>query len=194
MAFELPELPFDKNAFEGWTSAETFDYHHGKHHAGYTKKLNAAIEGSEFEGKDIFEVIAASRATDPIVFNNAAQYYNHSFFWSCLSPEGGKPEGRIADLIDRDLGGFEKFKEDFSRAALTHFGSGWVWLVQDEDGSLSIAEFHDADTPADTPMQELLTLDVWEHAYYIDFRNDRGKFIDGFWNYVNWEFVDANLK
>jgi len=191
--FELPALPYAPDAFGGWTSAETFSFHHGKHHAGYVKKLNAAVEGTDYAGKPLEEVVADSRGKDAGVFNNAAQHWNHAFFWTCLSPEAQAPEGTLAEAIDRDFGSLDAFKEAFGKAALTLFGSGWAWLVRDADGKLEIAQYKDADTPAGTDRIPLLTLDVWEHAYYIDFRNDRGKFIEGFWNHVDWKAVAERI-
>jgi Fe-Mn family superoxide dismutase len=194
MAFELPELPFDPNGFEGWTSAETFTFHHGKHHAGYVNKLNGALEDSDLAGKDLLEIINATRGTTPKIFNLAAQHFNHSFFWNCLQSESAAPEGQIAELIERDLGGMDAFKKMFSDVALKHFGSGWAWLVQEPGGKLLVIDSHDANTPAGTETTPLLTLDVWEHAYYIDFRNDRSAFIDGFWKHVNWKHVNEQLS
>jgi len=192
MAFELPELPFAPEALAPWTSAETFSYHHGKHHAGYVKKLNAAVEGTELAEKSLEEVIAASRG-NAAVFNSAAQHYNHSFFWQCLSAEGGAPEGELLAALERDFGSLDAFKEEFGKKALSLFGSGWAWLVKGADGKLSIGQYKDADTPVDSDNKPLLTLDVWEHAYYIDHRNDRGAFITGFWDHVNWAHVAAQL-
>lgn len=193
MTFELPDLPFDKTAFGAWTSAETFDFHHGKHHAGYVKKMNAAVEGTPWAEKDLIEVIVGNR-DNPGIFNSAAQHFNHSFFWNCLSSEGGTVDGQVAELIDRDFGSFDEFKAEFSEKALKHFGSGWTWLVQDTDGLLSIMDYHDADTPAGTDLMPLLTLDIWEHAYYIDHRNDRKSFIEGFFDYINWQHVNNQLS
>ncbi|HAU66374.1 MAG: Superoxide dismutase [Candidatus Uhrbacteria bacterium GW2011_GWF2_39_13] len=187
--FELPNLPFPSDAFAPWMSEETFRYHHGKHHAGYVNKLNAAVLGTDFEGRSLEQVIATSREQNQKVFNLAAQHFNHSFFWNCLSPNGGVPTGELALAIERDFGSFEAFKNQFTDTAMTHFGSGWAWLVRGEGRKLFIKGFHDAQTPAQTNETPLLTLDVWEHAYYIDHRNDRGSYIDGFWNYVNWNFV-----
>jgi Fe-Mn family superoxide dismutase len=194
MPFTLPQLPFAPNALEPWTSAETFSYHHGKHHAAYVNKLNAAVAGSPLDGKSLEEIIVASRGTTPGVFNNAAQHWNHSFFWNCLAPKAGAPEGELAAAITRDLGGLDAFKKTFGEKALTLFGSGWAWLVKTADGKLEIGQYKDAETPVGTDKTPILTLDVWEHAYYIDHRNDRGKFIEGFWEHVNWDFAAANLK
>ena len=192
--FELPELPFDKNAFGSWTSGETFDFHHGKHHAGYVQKLNAAVLGSDFEGRSLEEVIKGSQASNQKIFNLAAQHFNHSFFWNCLSPESTALTGELAVAIDQDFGSFEQFKNQFSDVAATHFGSGWAWLVRTPEGKLAVKGFHDAQTPAQTQDTPLLTLDVWEHAYYIDHRNDRAAFINGFWDHVNWKFVGQQIK
>jgi superoxide dismutase, Fe-Mn family len=191
--FELPNLPFTKDALSPWTSAETFDYHHGKHHASYVSKLNAAVLGNEFEGKSLEEVIAESRDRTPKVFNLAAQHFNHSFFWNCLSAQAQSSEGELASAIEKDFGSFDAFKTQFTDVAAKHFGSGWAWLVREADGSLAIKDFHDADTPAQTDDTPLLTLDVWEHAYYIDHRNDRAGFIQGFWEHVNWGFVASKF-
>lgn len=192
--FELPELPFANDALQPWASAETFEYHHGKHHAGYVKKLNGAVLGNAFEGKQLDEVIRESRDENQKIYNLSAQHFNHSFFWNCLTPESMAPDGELLELLDRDFGSVEEFKTAFTSAALGHFGSGWAWLVQTVEGTLEIRDYHDADTPAYSDVTPLLTLDVWEHAYYIDHRNDRAGFIQGFWNHVNWAFVSSNLK
>lgn len=191
--FTLPDLPFAPDALSGFTSADTFSYHHGKHHAGYVKKLNAAVEGTDYAELPLTEVIVSSRGGDLGVFNNAAQHFNHSFFWTCLSPEGGAPDGKLAEMIDRDFGSFDAFKEQFSEAAAKLFGSGWAWLVQIPDGTLAIKQFKDADTPEGTEDRPLLTLDVWEHAYYLDHQNNRAGFIESFWQYVNWTFVAEQI-
>ncbi|MFH1712545.1 MAG: superoxide dismutase [Patescibacteria group bacterium] len=192
MTFELPELPYQKDSFSDWTSAETFDFHYGKHHTGYVKKLNDAVAETEWTDKSLEEVISGNR-DNPTIFNNAAQHFNHSFFWNCLSPETMTPDGKIAEMIDRDFGSFDEFKTQFSDASLKLFGSGWAWLVLNGD-KLEIIQTSNADTPAGTDKTPLLTLDVWEHAYYIDFRNDRAKFIEGFWSHVNWKFVNKQLS
>jgi superoxide dismutase, Fe-Mn family len=192
--FELPELPFAPDALQPWMSAETFEYHHGKHHAGYVTKLNVAVLGKEFEGQELGEVIRGSRGEHDKIYNLSAQCFNHGFFWNCLSPEGGVPEGKLLELLERDFGSVEEFKVAFATVAISHFGSGWAWLVQGVDGKLSVRGYHDADTPAESDVTPVMTLDVWEHAYYIDHRNDRGGFIEGFWNHVNWEFVGGRVK
>ncbi|SRR3989338_2380621 len=193
--FTLPELPFDPKAFGTFTSAETFEYHHGKHHAGYVKKLNAVIEGTPYAQASLEDVIASSRRdNNAAIFNNAAQHFNHAFFWNCLSPSGGELSGAIKAAIERDLGSVGDFKKSFSDAAATLFGSGWAWLVKTNDGALAVRQYKNAETPAGTEDVPLLTLDVWEHAYYIDHRNDRARFIEQFWSHVNWEFVGSQLK
>lgn len=192
--FELTSLPFEENALEGWTSAETLSFHHGKHHAGYVKKLNAAAEGTDYAEKSLEEVIVAARGADQGVFNNAAQIWNHTFFWNCLSGDAQSPEGSLLAAIDRDFGSLDAFKEEFGKKALTLFGSGWAWLVQNADGKLEIAQYKDAETPSGTDVTPILTLDVWEHAYYVDFRNNRGGFIEGFWSHTNWKFAGEQLK
>ncbi len=195
MPFELPELPFSPDALSPWASEEAFSFHHGKHHAGYVKKLNAALEGHDDARKSLEAIISSARAAgDAKIFNSAAQHFNHSFFWSCLSPESSDPSGKIIEAIDANFGSLPDFVEAFSNAAATVFGSGWTWLVQRSDGALLIIQTKDAETPVGTGDTPLLTLDVWEHAYYIDHRNDRKAFIEGFWGHVNWEFVSSQLK
>lgn len=189
----LPELKFNPEAFSDWTSAKTFEVHHGKHHAGYVKKLNDALSGHDLGNANIIDTVNALRESDKNTFNLAAQHFNHSFFWNCLSETTTAPSEKIIQLIDRDFGGMEEFREAFTKLASSHFGSGWVWLVQNPAGKLEIKDYHDAQTPAGTNLTPLLTLDVWEHAYYLDFKNDRGGFIDGFWSHVNWQFVEESL-
>ena len=188
--FTLPSLSFSPSAFGTWTSEETFTFHHGKHHAGYVTKLNAALEGHALFGKPIEEIVTASRGNAKI-FNSAAQHFNHSFFWECLRPEGGEPVGVIKEHLERDFGSVSDFQQKFSDAATTLFGSGWTWLMRRDDGSLVIEQTKDAETPLGASGVPLLTLDVWEHAYYIDHRNNRQAFIDGFWKHINWEAVDS---
>lgn len=194
MAFELPSLPYAKDALAPHISAETFDFHHGKHHQGYINKLNAAIAGTKFADKSLDEIIKKS---DGKIFNCAAQHFNHSFFWKCLKPGGGgAPTGALAAAIDRDFGSFDAFKEQFLAAATGQFGSGWAWLVQKKNGTLKITSTSDAKTPASkkktTP---LFTCDVWEHAYYIDFRNNRGGFVKAVLNdLADWDFAASNFK
>ena len=191
MAHVLPDLPFAKDALEPHISAETLDYHHGKHHAAYVTNLNNLIPGTEFEDASLEDIVLKSSGG---IFNNAAQVWNHTFFWNCLSPNGGgAPEGDLAAAIDRDFGSFDEFKDAFSKNAVGTFGSGWGWLVKDADGKLSLASTSNAGTPMTEGLVPLLTCDVWEHAYYIDYRNARPKFVEAFWNLVNWDFVAQNL-
>ncbi len=191
MAFQLPELPFAPDALAPHMSAETFEYHHGKHHAAYVANLNKLIDGTPLADKPLEAIIAEAEGG---VFNNAAQHFNHSFFWNCLSPDGGgKPTGDLLAALERDFGSFDAFVEKFSSTAATQFGSGWGWLV-DRDGKLEVMSTSNADLPLRHGAKPLLTIDVWEHAYYIDYRNARPKFIETFMKeLVNWEFVARNL-
>lgn len=187
MKHVLPELPYAKNALEPHISAETLEFHYGKHHATYVDKLNGMIEGTEFESASLEEIILGSSGG---IFNNAAQIWNHSFYWDGLSPNGGgKPEALLADAIDSEFGSFEQFKEAFTASALGNFGSGWTWLVKNSSGSLEIVNTDDAANPMNAGHTPILTCDVWEHAYYIDYRNKRPDYINAFWNLVNWDFV-----
>jgi superoxide dismutase, Fe-Mn family len=192
MTIQLPELPYAQDALSPHISAETLEFHYGKHHATYVTKLNAAIEGTDLEGKDLVEIVRASSGG---TFNNAAQVWNHTYYWHSLSPTGGgEPTGAIKDAIDAKFGSFDQFKEDFAAAAVGNFGSGWTWLVKDASGELAIVNTDDAETPlTDTAVTPILTLDVWEHAYYIDYRNARPNYINAYWNLVNWDFANANL-
>ena len=192
MAFELHALPYAKDALAPHISAETLDYHHGKHHKAYVDKLNTLVPGTEFEGKSLEDVIKSS--TGP-VFNNAAQIWNHTFYWNCLSPNGGgEPTGAVAEAITKAFGSFEKFKEDFTNSAINNFASSWTWLVKKADGSVAIANTSNAATPlTDSSVTPILTIDLWEHAYYIDYRNSRPNYIGAFWSLVNWDFVNANF-
>ena len=192
MAFELPALPYARDALAPHISAETIDYHYGKHHSTYVEKLNGMVPGTEFEGKSLEEVIKTSSGG---VFNNAAQIWNHSFYWECLSPNGGgDASGAVAKAIDAAFGSFADFKKAFTDAAVGNFGSGWTWLVKNSDGSVAIVNTSNAETPlTDSSVTPLLTVDVWEHAYYIDYRNARPKYMDAFWALVNWEFVNKNF-
>ncbi|MDN7123429.1 superoxide dismutase [Pseudidiomarina terrestris] len=191
MAFELPALPYEKNALEPHISAETLEYHYGKHHAAYVSKLNDAVKGTDMENKSLEDIIKSSSGG---VFNNAAQVWNHTFYWHCLSPNGGgEPSGELADAINSAFGSFDKFKEEFKAQAAGNFGSGWTWLVKKADGSVAIVNTDDADTPiTNSAVTPLMTVDVWEHAYYIDYRNARPNYLDAFWNIVNWDFVAKN--
>lgn len=191
MAFELPALPYAKDALEPHISAETLDYHYSKHHNTYVINLNNLLPGSGFEGKSLEEIVKTSSGG---IFNNAAQVWNHTFYWNCLAPNGGgEPTGELAEAINKSFGSFEKFKEEFTKNAIGTFGSGWGWLVKKADGSLALASTSNAGCPLTTEDKPLLTCDVWEHAYYIDYRNSRPNYLEAFWNLVNWDFVAKNL-
>jgi superoxide dismutase, Fe-Mn family len=190
MKHELPELPYDEGALEPHMSRETLEYHHGKHHAAYVSKLNGLIEGSAFADASL-EVIVKSASGG--IFNNGAQAWNHAFFWNCLSPDGGgNPQGELAAAIERDFGGFATLKQRFSEALTTLFGSGWVWLSKGQDGSLTVEHLSNAGNPMTSGKVPLLTCDMWEHAYYIDYRNEKAKYENAFWSLVNWDFVADN--
>ncbi|HEY0198408.1 MAG TPA: Fe-Mn family superoxide dismutase [Rhodanobacter sp.] len=191
MAIELPPLPYEKNALEPHISAETLEYHYGKHHQAYVTNLNKLIEGTEFADAKLEDIIKKSSGG---VFNNAAQIWNHTFYWHSMSPKGGgEPSGKLADAIAKAFGSFDKFKDEFSKSAAGNFGSGWTWLVQRPDGSLAIVNTSNASTPITGNDKPLFTTDVWEHAYYIDYRNARPKYVEAFWNLMNWEFAANNL-
>jgi len=192
MAIELPPLPYPRDALAPHISQETLDFHYGKHHATYVDKLNGMIPGTEFEGKSLEEIVKASSGG---VFNNAAQVWNHTFYWNCLSPSGGgAASGPVAAAIDKAFGSFDEFKKAFTDSAVGNFGSGWTWLVKKGDGAVSIVNTSNAATPlTDGSVVALLTVDVWEHAYYIDYRNARPKYMDAFWALVNWDFVNRNF-
>lgn len=194
MTIELQKLPYAQNALEPHISAETVEYHYGKHHKAYVDKLNSLISSNEMEGKPLEEIIKKSSGA---IFNNAAQVWNHNFYWSCLSAEGGGvPKGALAATITKQFDSLEAFQKAFSLSAVDNFGSGWTWLVKNiADDELAIINTHDAATPlTDTNTRPLLTLDVWEHAYYIDYRNARAKYIDGYWKLVNWDFAEKNYS
>lgn len=187
MAHELPALPYADNALEPTISAETISYHYGKHHQAYVNNLNNLIGGTEFESATLEDIIMKAEGG---LFNNAAQVWNHTFYWNCMSPNGGgQPEGELMAAIERDFGSFDAFKEQFSKVAATTFGSGWAWLVKDDNGKLEIISTSNAGTPMKEGKTALLTCDVWEHAYYVDYRNARPKYIENFWGIVNWSFV-----
>ncbi|MGU5683941.1 superoxide dismutase [Fe] [Aeromonas allosaccharophila] len=192
MAFELPALPYAINALEPHISQETLEYHHGKHHNTYVVNLNNLVPGTEFEGKSLEEIIKTSNGG---IFNNAAQIWNHTFYWHCLSPNGGgEPTGALTDAINKAFGSFAEFKDAFTKSAIGNFGSSWTWLVKKADGSLAIVNTSNAGCPlTEAGTTPLLTVDLWEHAYYIDFRNLRPKYMETFWTLVNWEFVAKNL-
>ncbi len=192
MVYELAPLPFEINALEPVISRETLEYHHGKHHQAYVTNLNNLVRGTEFEEMSLEDIIIKSSGG---IFNNAAQVWNHAFYWKCLAPEGTtKPSESLLAKINEFFGSFEMFKEEFSKTAIGTFGSGWAWLVQNEDDSLTIESTSNASNPLVNKQKPLLTCDVWEHAYYIDFRNVRPEYIEKFWSIVNWDFVEENMK
>ncbi|MBB1270748.1 superoxide dismutase [Fe] [Shewanella sp. SR44-3] len=192
MAFELPALPYAKNALEPHISQETIEFHYGKHHNTYVVKLNGLVEGTEFANKTLEEVVKTSTGG---MFNNAAQVWNHTFYWNCLAPNAGGPAtGAIAAAITASFGSFEEFQAKFTDSAVNNFGSAWTWLVKKADGSLAIVNTSNAATPlTDESVTPLMTVDVWEHAYYVDYRNARPEYLAHFWQLVNWEFVNANF-
>ena len=192
MAFELPALPYAKDALAPHLSAETFDYHYSKHHQAYVTNLNNLVPGTAFEGKGLEEIVKTSSGG---IYNNAAQVWNHTFFWNCMTPNGGgAPTGALADAINAKWGSFDEFKKAFQTSAVGNFGSGWTWLVKKADGSVDIVNMGAAGTPLTTGDKALLCIDVWEHAYYIDYRNLRPKFVETFLNSLaNWKFAEANF-
>jgi len=191
MSFKLPDLPYAQDALAPHISEETLQFHHGKHHAGYVTKLNAAIDGSDFDGKSLEEIILKAEGG---VFNNAAQIWNHTFYWNSMTPNKTEVHGKVADAINKSFGDFDKFKEEFTAAATGHFGSGWAWLVKDKDGSVKVVSSHDAGNPMRDGATPLLTCDVWEHAFYIDYRNDKASYVKAFWELVNWDFAEHNFN
>lgn len=193
MTFELPELPYQKNELEPYISEETLEYHYGKHHQTYVNNLNNLInENDALKNSTLEELIQNSTGG---VFNNAAQVWNHTFYWHSLSPNGGgEPGGDLGDALLAKFNSFQEFKEQFTKVAVSQFGSGWAWLIKNEQGELDIVSTGNADTPLRTGQIPLLTCDVWEHAYYIDYRNARPKYIDAFWNLVNWDFATKNFN
>lgn len=187
MTIQLPPLPYEMDALAPHISRETLEYHYGKHHKAYVDNLNNLIPNTEFADKSLEDIIKTSTGG---IFNNAAQVWNHTFYWHCLAPKaGGEPTGKLADAINQKFGSFAAFKELFTKTAITTFGSGWAWLVKNNDGSLDLVSTSNAQTPLTTNQKALLTCDVWEHAYYIDYRNARPKYVESFWNLVNWQFV-----
>ncbi|MDX3774268.1 superoxide dismutase [Fe] [Chromatiaceae bacterium AAb-1] len=192
MAFELPALPYAKDALQPHISSETLDYHYGKHHNTYVVKLNSLIEGTDYADKSLEEII---RTSEGGIFNNAAQIWNHTFYWHSLSPNGGgEPTGALADAINAKWGSFAAFKAAFNDKAVNNFGSSWTWLVKKADGSLDIVNTSNAATPlTDSSLTPLLTVDLWEHAYYIDYRNVRPTYLEAFWALANWKFAADNL-
>jgi Fe-Mn family superoxide dismutase len=191
MPHQLPDLPYPENALEPHLSAETLALHHGKHHATYVSKLNGLIEGTDLAEASLVEIVKRGQGG---VFNNGAQAWNHAFYWHCMSPSGGgDPQGELAAAVARDFGGISKLREDFSNALTTLFGSGWVWLVKDETDQLSIVSAGNADNPLREGRTPILTCDMWEHAYYVDYRNEKKKYVDAFWAVVDWDFAARNL-
>lgn len=192
MPLELPELPYSRTALQPHISAETLDLHHGRHHRGYVDMVNARIVGTELAEATLEEIVQHSQGS---LFNAAAQAWNHGFFWQCLHPRaGGEPHGALAELINRQFGDVQKLREEFNRAALAIFGSGWAWLVQHPDGKLAVVTTRNANTPLTGDSTPLLVCDVWEHAYYTDYQNDRARYLQGFWKLVNWDFAAAQLQ
>ncbi|MDO8846505.1 superoxide dismutase [Methylicorpusculum sp.] len=192
MAYELPALPYEKDALVPHLSVETIDFHYGKHHQTYVTNLNNLVPGTEFDGLSLEDIIKKSSGG---IFNNAAQIWNHTFYWNSLSPNGGgEPTGGLANAINRTFGSFQEFKEAFTKCAVTTFGSGWAWLVKNPDGSLELVSTSNAGCPLTEGKVPLLTCDVWEHAYYIDYHNARPAYLEAFWALVNWEFATANYE
>ena len=192
MTFLLPKLPYEMDALTPHISQETLEYHYGKHHNTYVVNLNKLVENTQYATMSLEDIIKTSSGG---IFNNAAQVWNHTFYWNCLSPNGGgEPQGKLADAINKAFGSFATFKEKFTQASITTFGSGWGWLVQDTQGNLSIVSTSNAGTPMTEGLHALLTCDVWEHAYYIDYRNMRPNYMNAFWELVNWEFVSSQLS
>jgi Fe-Mn family superoxide dismutase len=194
MTFTLPNLPYSIDALVPHLSAETLEVHHGKHHAAYVTNLNHLSRRTKYENATVEQII--KQAEPGALFNNAAQHFNHSFYWTSMEPAGGRqPGGKLAAAIKKDFGDFEAFKKKFTDTAVNHFGSGWAWLLLNADGSVAVEATHDADNPIVHGKTPLLTCDVWEHAYYIDYRNARAKYVDAFLNHlINWDFAAANLK
>jgi Fe-Mn family superoxide dismutase len=191
MAIELPALPYARDALAPHISAETIDFHYGKHHQAYVTNLNNMTPGTEFADADLETIVRGSQGG---MFNNAAQVWNHTFYWNCLAPNGGgAPTGKLAEAIDKAFGSFDAFKDAFTKTAIGTFGSGWAWLVQRPDGTLALVSTSNAATPLTGDDTPLLTCDVWEHAYYVDYRNARPKYVEAFWNLVNWDFVASRM-
>ena len=192
MSFTLPELPYAMDALAPQISKETLEYHYGKHHNAYVTNLNKLTDGKPEAGKSLEELIKTAKGP---IFNNAAQVWNHTFYWNCLKPQGGgEPTGALAEAINASFGSFEEFNTLFTSMSVGLFGSGWAWLVKDEDGTLGIEAMSNAGCPLTNGQTPLLTCDVWEHAYYVDYRNARAKYVETFWSLVNWEFVLKNLN
>ena len=198
MSFQLPNLSYNHDALEPHIDSKTMQIHHGKHHAGYTNKLNAAIEGTDLEGKSIEEILKNLDMNNSAVRNNGGGYYNHCLFWEIIGPNcGGSPSGKLADAINKDFGSFDEFKSKFSAAAATRFGSGWAWLCVDSDGGLEVCSTANQDNPlmpGECGKTPILCLDVWEHAYYLNYQNRRPDYILAFWNLVDWSVVENNIE
>ena len=192
MPLELPRLPYDRTALQPHLSATTLDLHHGQHHRGYVEAVNARIEGTELAELPLDEIVRQSQGS---LFDAAAQAWNHAFYWHCLHPRGGgEPQGRLGELISRHFGDAKRLREEFDRVALGVFGAGWVWLVQHPNGALAVQATRNAGTPLTGQSTPLLACDVWEHAYYTDYQNERGRYLDAFWKIVNWDFVAMQLR
>ncbi len=192
MAIELPALPYSLDALQPHISKETLEFHYGKHHRAYVDNLNKLIANTEFAEQTLEAIILKSSGG---IFNNAAQVWNHTFYWNCLKPNGGGlPIGKLAEAINQSFGSFEAFKEKFTQTAITTFGSGWAWLVKKQDGSIDLVSTSNAATPMTQSQKALLTCDVWEHAYYIDYRNARPQYLEHFWELINWDFVAENFE
>jgi Fe-Mn family superoxide dismutase len=192
MAFSLPKLPYERDALEPHISKETLDFHYGKHNQAYVDKLNTLIAGTEFEGKSLEEIVKTSSGA---IFNNAAQMSNHDYYWQCMGPNGGgEPDGLLAEKIQSSFGDFQSFKQQFTEAAINVFGSGWAWLVQTPNGELAIKTTSNAQTPITDGDRILLACDMWEHSYYVDYRNARPQYMDAFWAVANWDFATAQLS
>jgi Fe-Mn family superoxide dismutase len=191
---KLPVLPYELDALHPYISKETMEYHYGKHHQTYVTNLNNLLKGSNLEGEMSLQKIIVSTQQGPI-FNNAAQVYNHNFYWFGLGPnKGGEPSGKLVEAINLKWGSFKNFKDEFNKCALATFGSGWAWLVQRSEGNLDIVSTSNAGTPLTSNLKPLLTCDVWEHAYYIDYRNSRANYLEAYWNLVDWSFVSSNYE
>lgn len=192
MPVELPELPYSRTALQPHISAEALDLHHGGHHRAYVDKVNAAIAGTEMEELSLEDIVRNSQGS---LFEAAAQAWNHAFYWQCLHPRAaGEPHGALAERINRQYGDVQKLREEFNRAALAVFGSGWAWLVQHPDGRLAVVTTRNANTPLTGSSTPLLTCDVWEHAYYTDYQNERARYLEAFWKVVNWDFVSSQMR
>ncbi|MGD2063852.1 MAG: superoxide dismutase [Nitrospirota bacterium] len=190
--YRLPDLPYGHDGLEPYISAATLEFHYGKHHAAYIKKLNRFVAGTDFAGKTVEDII--TQAEPGPLFNNAAQAWNHTFYWHCMSPGGGgRPSGDLAKVIDMDFGSYEEFRKQFTEKATTLFGSGWTWLIRDLDGKLAVVTTKDGNNPLTSGQEPLLTCDMWEHAYYLDYRNRKREYLDAFWKVVNWRFVEDTV-